>query len=131
MTVSEMFETMDYGKAPESPAEALAWLVDNGDRFGHFIDGDFTDPTDSFESKNPANGNVLATLSQATQADVDAAVKAARRAQPKWAALGGHGRARYNWAWRLDLVCSRNTRCCFSCLLLDWRFFSISQRGGV
>ena len=98
MTVPEIFETMDYGQAPESPAEALAWLVDQGDRFGHYIDGAFTDPQDSFEAKNPANGNVLATLSQATQEDVDAAVKAARRAQSKWEALGGHGRARYIYA---------------------------------
>ncbi len=98
MTVSDIFESMDYGAAPESPAEVLAWLVDQGDRFGHFIDGAFTDPTDDFEAKNPANGNVLAALSQATQADVDAAVKAARRAQPKWERLGGHGRARVIYA---------------------------------
>ena len=98
MTVSEIFETMDYGKAPESAADALAWLVDMGDRFGHFIDGTFTDPGDGFESKNPATGEVLATLSQATQADVDAAVQAARKAQPKWEKLGGHGRARYLYA---------------------------------
>ena len=98
MTVSEIFETMAYGKAPESAAEALAWLVDQGDRFGHFIDGAHTAPTDDFESKNPATGNVLATLSQATQDDVDTAVKAARRAQPKWATIGGHRRARYLYA---------------------------------
>jgi aldehyde dehydrogenase (NAD+) len=95
MSVSDIFETMEYGKAPESAADALAWLVDMGSRFGHFIDGEFTDPTDGFESKNPATGNVLASLSQATQADVDTAVKAARKAQPKWEKLGGHGRARY------------------------------------
>lgn len=98
MTISDIFETMDYGKAPESAADALAWLVDQGDRFGHFIDGAFTEPGDGFDSRNPATGEVLATLSQATQADVDAAVKAARKAQPKWAKLGGHGRARYLYA---------------------------------
>ncbi|MGJ5618098.1 aldehyde dehydrogenase family protein [Sulfitobacter sp. MF3-043] len=98
MTISDIFETMDYGKAPESAADALAWLVDMGDRFGHFIDGAFTDPANGFDSKNPATGEVLATISQATQADVDAAVKAARKAQPKWEKLGGHGRARYLYA---------------------------------
>ena len=98
MSVADIFETMDYGVAPENAAEALAWLVDQGDRFGHFIDGVFTDPVDSFESKNPATGNVLATLSQARQADVDAAVKAARKAQSGWAKLGGHGRAKYLYA---------------------------------
>ncbi|WP_299400909.1 aldehyde dehydrogenase family protein [uncultured Roseobacter sp.] len=98
MTVSEIFETMDYGVAPESAAEALAWLVDQGDRFGHFIDGTFTDPGAGFDSRNPANGEVLATLTQATQADVDAAVRAARKAQGKWEGLGGPGRARYLYA---------------------------------
>ena len=98
MNVPEIFETMDYGPAPESAAEALAWLIDGGDRFGHFIDGAMTAPGDGFTSKNPANGEVLATLSQATEDDVDAAVAAARKAQPKWARLGGHGRARYLYA---------------------------------
>ena len=98
MTVKEIFENMDYGPAPESAAEALAWLVDQGDRFGHFIDGAFTEPGDGFESRNPANGDVLATLSQATQSDVDGAVAAARKAQGKWEKLGGPGRARYLYA---------------------------------
>jgi len=95
MSVRETYRTMDYGPAPESAAEALAWLVDQGDRFGHFIAGAFTAPGEGFEARNPATGEVLATLTQASAADVDAAVAAARRAQPGWARLGGHGRARH------------------------------------
>lgn len=98
MTVKEIFETMDYGPAPESAAEALAWLVDQGDRFGHFINGAFTAPGEGFDSRNPATGEVLATLTQATQDDVDAAVSAARKAQPGWEKLGGPGRAKYLYA---------------------------------
>lgn len=98
MTVSEIFETMDYGVAPESTTEARNWIADRDGRFGHFIDGTFTEPSQGFESRNPANGEMLATLSQATQADVDAAVGAARRAQSKWEGLKGHGRARYLYA---------------------------------
>ncbi|AXI48253.1 aldehyde dehydrogenase [Sulfitobacter sp. SK012] len=98
MSVSEIFETMDYGVAPESAAEALAWIVDQGGQFGHFIDGAFTEVGDGFESRNPATGDVLATISQAGQSDVDAAVKAARRAQPKWEKAGGAARARYLYA---------------------------------
>ena len=97
MTTREIFESMDYGPAPESAAEALAWLVDQGDALGHFIDGAFTDPGETFESRNPANGNVLALVTQGTQADVDAAVAAARKAQPKWA-KEGHQRARILYA---------------------------------
>ncbi|SFS90696.1 aldehyde dehydrogenase (NAD+) [Sulfitobacter marinus] len=98
MSVSEIYETMDYGMAPESAADALAWLVDQGSRFGHFIDGAFTEPRDDFESRNPANGNVLANLTQATQGEIDTAVAAARKAQPKWAKLSGHERAKYLYA---------------------------------
>ena len=98
MTVKEIFESMEYGPAPEDASDALAWLVDQGDRFGHFINGNFTTPGDGFEAKNPATGNVLATLTQASQADVNDAVKAARAAQPKWAKLGGHARAKYLYA---------------------------------
>ena len=98
MSVSEIYKTMEYGVAPESAADALAWLVDQGSRFGHFIDGAFTEPRDDFESRNPANGNVLANLTQATETEVDTAVIAARKAQPKWAKLTGHERARYLYA---------------------------------
>ncbi|WP_298859603.1 aldehyde dehydrogenase family protein [uncultured Sulfitobacter sp.] len=98
MTVSDIFETMDYGTAPENASEALAWIVDQGARFGHFIDGDMTTPGEVFQSRNPANGEILAHLTQASQADVDAAVKAARRAQPKWEAAGGHAHAKVLYA---------------------------------
>jgi len=98
MTVKEIFDRMDYGPAPESAAEAMAWLAGKGGRFGCFIDGAFAAPGTTFESRNPATGEVLAQVTQATQADVDAAVKAARKAQPKWEKLGGHGRARILYA---------------------------------
>ena len=98
MSVRDIFETMDYGTSPESPAEALAWLIDQGDRFSHFIGGSFTQPGTGFDSRNPATGEVLATLTQALPSDVDQAVAAARRAQPRWERLGGHGRARHLYA---------------------------------
>ncbi len=98
MTIKEIFETMDYGTAPESSADALAWIVDQGSRFGHYIDGAMTTPGEGFDSRNPASGEVLATLTQATQEDVNAAVTAARGAQPGWTALGGKARARYLYA---------------------------------
>ena len=94
MTVKEIFETLDYGAAPESATEALAWLAKNWPGFGHFIAGKFTTPTQDFDSRNPATGETLAHLSTATQLDVDAAVDAARRAQPNWAQSGGHARAK-------------------------------------
>ncbi|MEO1343745.1 MAG: aldehyde dehydrogenase family protein [Pseudomonadota bacterium] len=98
MNIRQIYETMDYGPAHEDASEALAWIVDRGGRFGHFINGAFSDPGDGFESRNPATGEVLASLSQATEWDVERAVAAARGAQAKWKRLGGPGRARYLYA---------------------------------
>ncbi len=98
MTIKEIFETMDYGPAPESAADALAWIVDQGAAFGQYIDGQWTAPRKDFQSRNPANGETLADLSQASQDEVNAAVAAARKAQPKWQRLGGHGRAKHLYA---------------------------------
>ena len=89
---------MEYGPAPESAAEATNWLAQHHAAFGMFIDGAFTDPADGFDTRNPANGQVLAQITQAKTAEIDTAVAAARRAQPKWASLGGHGRARFLYA---------------------------------
>jgi aldehyde dehydrogenase (NAD+) len=91
-TIKEILQTMDYGPAPESTKEAQAWLDAHGRRFGLFIDGAWVEPAGTFGSFNPADGSELAQVTQATDADVDAAVAAARRAQPGWVALGGHGR---------------------------------------
>ena len=72
----------------------MGWLAERDGRFGHFIDGAFTEPAPDFDSRNPESGAILARLSTATQADVDRAVNAARCAQPKWEAQGGHSRAK-------------------------------------
>ncbi len=98
MTIKEIFDSMDYGTAPESASEAMAWIAEHGARFGLFIDGAWTKPGDTFETKNPATGEVLAKITQAGADDVDAAVRAARKAQPGWAKLSGHQRARKLYA---------------------------------
>ena len=100
-TVAKIFETMEYGPAPESAAPALDWIKqhDNG-RFGHFIGGQWVAPVEGayFETINPATKAVLARVAQGSKADVDAAVAAASRAAPGWAALPAHARARYLYA---------------------------------
>ena len=100
-TVAKLFETMEYGPAPESDAPALEWIRqhDNG-RFGHFINGRWVQPTEGqyFETINPATKAVLARVAQGSKADVDAAVVAANAAAPAWAALPAHARARYLYA---------------------------------
>ncbi|HZW28374.1 MAG TPA: aldehyde dehydrogenase family protein [Trueperaceae bacterium] len=98
MTVREIFETLDYGPAPEAADVAQAWLERHGRRFGHFIAGRFTEPGETFPTHHPGDAAELAQVSQGTAEDVDAAVEAARAALPAWQALGGHGRARYLYA---------------------------------
>ena len=100
MDVAEIFETLEYGPAPESTREAMQWLDRFDRRFGLFIDGEWQMPRDAemFETANPATGKPIAQVTQASADDVDAAVAAARKAFPKWQALGDHGRARYLYA---------------------------------
>jgi len=95
-TVSEALELMDYGPAPESTTAAMDWLKDR--TFGHFIDGKLTKPGETFATASPATGSELAQVTQGTDGDVAAAVKAARKAAPGWAALSGHDRARHLYA---------------------------------
>jgi aldehyde dehydrogenase (NAD+) len=99
-SVLEKFQSMEYGPAPEDAGEVNKWLDARGRSFGHFIGGAWTkaDGATTFETKNPATGEVLARVAQADAADVDRAVKAARAALPGWQALTGHQRARYLYA---------------------------------
>ncbi|RMD88926.1 MAG: aldehyde dehydrogenase family protein, partial [Alphaproteobacteria bacterium] len=108
MNLREIFESMEYGPAPEDDGPARAWLARHGQRFGHFIGGRFTEPGAGFASRNPASGEVLAELTQATEADVAAAVAAARGAQGKWARATGHERARHLYA--LARMVQKNAR---------------------
>ena len=98
-SVADLFETMDYGPAPEGEAPVREWLERHQlGTFGHFIDGAFTKHGRTFAVNNPATGSLLAKVTHGTDADIDAAVKAARVALPQWQALGGHGRARHLYA---------------------------------
>jgi acyl-CoA reductase-like NAD-dependent aldehyde dehydrogenase len=51
-----------------------------------FINGEWHSTSDRFVTLNPATGETLATVAQADDSAVEAAVFAARAAQPKWAA---------------------------------------------
>jgi len=97
-TIKEILQTMDYGPALETTKEAQAWLDGHERRFGLFIDNAWSDAGETFATTNPADGVELAQVTQATDDDVERAVAAARRAQPGWVALGGHGRAKIMYA---------------------------------
>ncbi len=85
--------TFEYAPAPESRS-----VVDLRSSYGLFIDGAFVgaDGDRSFKTVNPATEEVLAEVSDAGASDVDAAVRAARRAYEKvWGPMPGRERAKY------------------------------------
>lgn len=87
-----------YAPAPETVKVAIA------ERYGLFIDGKFVEPRGGkgtkaseryFATVNPANEQTLSSVASAGAADVDAAVKAARSALPKWAGLKALERGKF------------------------------------
>ncbi len=97
-TVAELFQTMEYGPAPEADAPARAWLAAHGGAFGHFIGGAWTKAGKTFATHDPSTGALLSRVTQGTAKDIAAAVAAARRAQPRWARLTPHARSRHLYA---------------------------------
>ncbi len=97
-SIAEIFNTMDYGPAPESDAPARAWLARHRGRFGHFVDGAYTKVGQTFDVIDPSTTQLLAKVTQGSARDVGAAVAAARKAFPKWARLTPHARARHLYA---------------------------------
>jgi aldehyde dehydrogenase (NAD+) len=99
-SVAEKFRSMEYGAAPEDSSNTLAWLDRFGRRFGHFIGGKWQRPAAGgyFATADPSTGEKLAEVAAGTAADVNAAVRAARAALPRWQALTPHARARFLYA---------------------------------
>ena len=88
-----MPDLFEYAPAPESPS-----VVDIKSSYGLFIDGEFIDPGagGSFKTISPSTEEVLAEVAEADEADVDRAVKAARRAYTRvWSRLSGRERGKY------------------------------------
>nr|WP_218008084.1 aldehyde dehydrogenase family protein [Herbidospora sakaeratensis] len=81
----------EYAPAPESRE-----VVDIRPSYGLFINGEFVDGSGTpFKTVNPASEETLAEVATATEADVDRAVQAARKAFGVWSALPGSERAKY------------------------------------
>src|SRR5436190_523342 len=98
-TVAEIFDTLDYGPAPEAAEPGLKWIEER-QPFGLFIGGKWRKPKQGgyIDTVNPATNKPLAKVAQATSEDVDAAVEAARKAFKTWSTTPGHVRARYLYA---------------------------------
>jgi len=100
MNILQRYEAMEYGPAPESRSDADAWLKGRDLSAALFIGGEWRKAASgaTFDTFEPATGKLLASISEAGKADVDAAVAAARKALPKWQAASGYQRARVLYA---------------------------------
>ncbi|MEZ5109087.1 MAG: aldehyde dehydrogenase family protein [Bacteroidia bacterium] len=88
------FDTQwQYSAAPESPDHIIL-----ADKYDLFINGKFTSPQSKkyFDTINPAKETRIASVAEAGQADVDAAVSAARQAYNKvWSKMPARERGKY------------------------------------
>ncbi|WP_349426995.1 aldehyde dehydrogenase family protein [Microbacterium sp. LWS13-1.2] len=83
---------LEYAPAPESRA-----ILSLKPEYGLFIDGDFRAGSgEPFATISPADEKHIATIASASDADVDAAVAAARRAYDRtWSRMSGRDRGKY------------------------------------
>ncbi|GAB4164080.1 MAG: aldehyde dehydrogenase family protein [Planctomycetota bacterium] len=98
-----------YAKARESTVH-----FEIQKRQGLFIGGEFADPASGewMPTLNPANGEILAEVPRGGAKDIDAAVREARAAFPKWSRLSGETRGRYLFrVARLVQECARELSC--------------------
>ena len=100
MNILERYAAMDYGPAPEARNEADAWIAGRDLGKALFIGGHWqaAGSGKTFDVLEPSTGKLLAKVADAGDADVDAAVAAARKALPKWSAASGYQRAKVLYA---------------------------------
>jgi aldehyde dehydrogenase (NAD+) len=80
-----------YAPAPESTD-----IVSIRERYGLFINGEWIEPSETYTTLAPRDEEPLAEIGQATEQDVDSAIRAARGAYENgWSALPGSERAKY------------------------------------
>ncbi|HTS72869.1 MAG TPA: aldehyde dehydrogenase family protein [Gaiellaceae bacterium] len=81
----------EYASAPESRD-----LVTLRERYGLFVGGEWLEPKETYTTIDPSSEEALAEVGQATEAEVQQAVGAAREAFDNgWSALPGSERAKY------------------------------------
>lgn len=72
-----------------------------------YINGEWVETEETFESLNPSTGSVVGTLYEANESHVDEAVEAAEESFDDWRSLSYTDRAEYLWEihdWLLDNV---------------------------
>ncbi len=100
MDIKELFNTMEYGPAPENSQFAIEWLEKHDRKFKLPINGEWIESKSGefVQIINPSTASPLTEVSKANIDDLNYAVKCAKEAQKKWWEIGGHARARYMYA---------------------------------
>lgn len=96
----------NYAPAPESTA-----ILKIKKKYGLFIGGKWLDAQGkkTFETINPANQKVLTNVADASEADVDSAVKEARKAyEGEWSSISGAERGKY--LYRISRILQERAR---------------------
>ncbi|WP_103665075.1 aldehyde dehydrogenase family protein [Gracilimonas amylolytica] len=90
---------LDFASVWEyAPAPQDSDFAEVKEKYDLFIDGKFVKPSKGryFKSTNPANEEVITEFAEATQKDVDKAVKAARKAfEGEWSRISAKERGKY------------------------------------
>ena len=96
-TVPAAKRTLSFGKKWSYTPAPESVVVKPETRYGHFIGGKFVEPKGGkyFATINPATEKQLSEIALGSDADVNAAVAAARKALPAWSALPGAERGKY------------------------------------
>jgi len=98
--VAELDRTKRHAPAPKdwtyAPAPESRDVVRIAERYGNFVGGEWVEASETYATISPSSEEPLATVAQGTEADVDAAVGAARDAFANgWSELSGSERAKY------------------------------------
>src|SRR5919108_3088930 len=99
-TVAELERKQERTPVPKdwtyAPAPEARDIVRLGERYGHYIGGEFVEPEETYPTISPASEEQLAEVGQATPAEVGRAVAAAREAfENGWSGVSPSERAKY------------------------------------
>ena len=95
MSIETIFDTMDYGTAPEDRNAALQWIADHGGIAGPYVNGTWGPFRDDLSVSNPATGETIATYPLMSEGEATAKLEASHAAFLEWRKLSHAERAPY------------------------------------
>ena len=98
--IIQNFKNIKYGPALEDDSEVLKWINNLPKPNHNFINGEWVKSSSrqTLRSINPANNKKIFDLCISSKADIDKAVKAAKKAFPSWSKTKPFERSKYLYA---------------------------------